>query len=123
MKYKPNNWPKEIWIFIFIVLLASYFMTINSLPDNVTGAFSVMQDNCRWDYATDEFSVKGVLRLDLKDCFSGYNMEFALLSDDGKLFLKDDVLTFFPEKKENVVTIIAKNKEFSCSKTIKIINV
>ena len=79
---------------------------------------------CEWDYLTDEFQVKDVLTLELDEFFfSSSPLEFHAYSNDGSIFIKDDLLVFFPEKEFNTITIVAKNEEISCSKTLKIINV
>ena len=117
---KPNEWSKETWLAIFVGIIIIYFMTLNSFPDNLTGAFSVEQDNsCEWDFLTDIFDTDDVLSLDLNEIYRN-NLNFFVESNDGKIYLKDNLLVFFPEKKENLIKIISKNNKNSCSKTIKV---
>ena len=125
LKNKIKNWPKEAWLGIFIIIVLFYFMTINNLPTNITGA-NFIDSNlaCKWDYLADEFQVNNVLSLELDEFFYSSNpLEFIAFSHNGKIFLENNLLVFFPEKKFSTLTIIAQNEEVSCSKTIRIINV
>jgi len=124
IKDTVKKWPKEIWLGIFVILLTLFFMTVNNMPDSITGTHSIsMLDSCEWDYLSDEFPAKEVISLELNDFFyANHPLEFIAFSHDGKVFLEDSLLVFFPEKEFSTVTIIAKNKEVSCSKTIKIID-
>ncbi|HDD70808.1 MAG TPA: hypothetical protein ENF94_01460 [Candidatus Woesearchaeota archaeon] len=123
MKFEPRRWPKEVWMAVFVVLLAFYFLTINKLPENATGFFSVGNDQrCEWSYLTDEFPAKEALALDLNDFFMGCD-EYAVFSDDGKVFRKDNLIVFFPNKKKSLITIVAKNKANSVTKAVKVTKV
>ncbi len=117
---KPDKWPKETWLAIFTAIIILFFMTLNSFPDNLTGAFSVEQDSsCEWDFLTDTFEADKVISLDL-NIFYKNNLKFFAESNDGKIYLENNLLVFFPEKKENLIKIISKNSRISCTKTIKV---
>ncbi len=124
MQIKPNKWPKEVWLVIFILLAALYFLTINQLPGKITGGlFASANPICEWDYLTDEFETKEVLSLELEKYF--YTREplvFSAYSADGDIFLEKELLVFFPNKKFSTLTIVAKGENAACSKTLRIIS-
>ncbi len=124
MPIKPKYWKKEVWITIFMTLLVFYFMTISKLPGQITGAHVINEyTNCEWDYLTDEFLAKDVISLELdKYFYTERPLQFYVHSNDGEIFMKDNLMVFFPTKEYNTVTIIARNEGASCSRTIKIIN-
>lgn len=126
MKIHHKYWSRELWLLIFIGLISIYFLTISKMPNNITGAqFIDVTQDCGWCYLTDEFQVEnGVLNLNIADLFySKKPLEFFAFSNNGKVFLENDFLVFFPEQEVSILTILAKNKEVSCSKTLKIMYV